>query len=301
MTDRVWRHRKPDWRGQRRIHGEISIFVPVSWQYISAGFLFFLLVGIVLASTASIPKVEVVPGTIQLSNGVIEITSSRSGVVSAIYVKDGERVDENGVVVAIRSEVDQLGRPGALHEAERAISVEDQSLSNQERLIRRAYDAQRLQIMQQISSIEEELVELDEQIALQEELRIAAEEDLERVKTVAVRGFISDREVNARHETTVSRRQHLSQLRQARTAKRSNVDELRQSLAVAGSKTDADIATIESARARVAQEAANVRGARAYALRAPIKGVADAIRTCPPSAPMAQIWGCELRRVGASS
>jgi hypothetical protein len=45
---------------------------------------------------------------------------------------------------------------------------------------------------------------------------------------------------------------------------------------------------------------ANTLQVGSYGRHTAIKGISD-LDMCPPSAPMAQIWGCELRRVGASS
>ena len=64
-----------------RLHGEISVAVPMAWQVIGYFLFAALIVALLFVCTASYARVETVAGSVTLDKGVIPILPSRPGIV----------------------------------------------------------------------------------------------------------------------------------------------------------------------------------------------------------------------------
>lgn len=137
--------------------------------------------------------------------------------------------------------------------------------------------AQRSQITVQASGLRSEIDQLQSQIALQQSLVSSANQDLDRAREVAERGFISKQDLRAREDVLLSRQQQLSQLQQSLTARRATLAELSTSAVTVTAQAQSSAANIAATRAQVAQQAAGNAGARSYALSAPTAGTVTAL------------------------
>jgi multidrug efflux pump subunit AcrA (membrane-fusion protein) len=87
-----------------RLHGDVSIAVPLSWHVIGYALLAALAAAFVLLFTASYARVETATGAIVLDKGVAPILAARPGIVTALAVREGQRVRAGEPLVRIRSE-----------------------------------------------------------------------------------------------------------------------------------------------------------------------------------------------------
>src|SRR6187551_959138 len=87
-----------------RLHGDISLTQPLSWQLI--GYLLFasFVVALIFLATASYSRVETVPGAVVLDKGVVSIVPSRAGIVAEVAVREGTPVTVGDTLARIRSE-----------------------------------------------------------------------------------------------------------------------------------------------------------------------------------------------------
>jgi membrane fusion protein len=89
-----------------RLHGDISLAVPFSWQLI--GYLLFgaLAVAVGFLGLATYSRVETVAGAIVVDKGVAPIVPTRAGVIAELAVRDGQHVRAGDLLARIRSEED---------------------------------------------------------------------------------------------------------------------------------------------------------------------------------------------------
>lgn len=287
---------------QNRLTGDVAIAVPVAWQ--SIGFLIFggVAAGVMFLSLASYSRVETVTGTITPDAGVASIVPSRTGVIAALSVRDGQNVSAGAELATIRAEEDGATTlsPAALVEA--AIARQDASLAAQSDAAQASAAAQASQLAAQRSGLVAEIGQLQSQIATQQSLIASAQKDLDRARTIADRGFISGRDLQVREETLLARQQGLSQLEQSLATKRAAVAENERSAAQISAQARAQTASLSATRAQVAQQAASTAGARSYVLRAPVAGRVTALtaRVGQPANPQGQLMtivpaGAKLR------
>jgi membrane fusion protein len=76
-----------------RLSGEVSIATPLAWQVI--GWLMFggLIAALTFLSLAGYARVETVSGVIVPNTGVAAIIPQRAGVIEAVRIREGQRVE----------------------------------------------------------------------------------------------------------------------------------------------------------------------------------------------------------------
>lgn len=274
-------------RPSNRLHGDVAIFVPVAWQGI--GYLMFAggLAGLLFLSLAQYSRVETVTGEIAPAAGVSPIVPTRPGIITQLAVRDGQLVAAGAALAYVRAEEDTASGVSTAAQIEAAINRQDRSLADQSSATQAAARAQLSQLAAQRDGLGAELSQIRSQIGLQRDLVASAQRDLARVRPIADRGFISIRDLQAREETVLSRRQGLAQLNQDLAAKQSALAATERAAVEAGEQARAQNANLAASRAEVAQQAATANGARAYVLRAPMAGRVTALtaRVGQPATP----------------
>lgn len=255
-----------------RLSGDVAIAVPVAWQSIGYLLLAGLATALVFLSLASYSRVETVIGMITPDRGVSSILPTRSGVIAALSVKDGQRVKAGTELAVIRSEEDGAIGLSPAAQIEAAVGRQDTSLAAQMTASAAAADAQMRQLAAQRIGLVAEIGQLQSQMALQRDLIASAQKDYDRARTVAERGFISLRDLQVREETLLARQQGLSQLAQSLVTRQSALSEADRSGAQIVAQSQAQNAGLAASRAQVAQQAASASGSRSYVLRAPVSG-----------------------------
>lgn len=260
-----------------RLHGDVSIAVPLSWQLISYTLLAALAASLVFLFSASYSRVETVSGAIVLDKGVASIVPSRRGIVTALLVREGLSVRAGEPLVQIRSEEAMASGGTAPRRVIEALAEQDQRLASQTELMMTAAAADRSRLTAQIAGLQEELTSLETQISTQRRLVEVADNEFRQVQGVAGKGFISRRDVDTRESALLARRQQLAQLEQARSAKRSDLAEAQKSIAQSGAAAQAQAAGVLSSRAGLAQQRAQAEGTRGYSLTTPVDGTVTAL------------------------
>jgi membrane fusion protein len=260
-----------------RLHGEVSIDVPISWQLIGFALLGVLAIALGFLFTATYSRVESVTGAIVLDSGVATIMPSRPGTVAALKVREGQTVRAGDALAEIRSEEDAAGGRTAPRRIIDALEEQDSRLASQTALMMEAAGAERARALEQIQGLGREIASLDSQIASQRRLVEVAENEYREVQSVAGKGFISRRDLEAREAALIGRRQQLAQLDQARSAKTASLAEARRAIAQSGATAEAQAAGVQSTRAELAQRLAEVETTRGYTLNSPIEGMVTAM------------------------
>lgn len=261
----------------RKLDGDVSLAVPMSWQAI--GYLLLLLLVVVSAFlfSASYSRIEIAEGGIALDAGVASIVPSKGGVVVDLRVRDGSRVDVGDLLVGIRSDQDLAEGGTSAQRILDAIAEQDRRLASQGRLVREAADAERRTLLSRLAGLSEELASIEAQIEAQRQLVAVAEREFASVQSVAGRGFISRRDVNERENTLLGRQQQLAQLEQARAAKRSQIAEGQRTMAQLRVSAEVDASNVQSTRAGLLQQQAQTEASRGYAMTSPVQGTVTAV------------------------
>lgn len=260
-----------------RLHGDVTLAVPVSWHLIGYGLLALLVATTAFLFVGSYARVEVVNGKIEPDLGAAQITPTRTGIITSISVAEGQRVSASAPLLAIR--VEEIGRSGGTGPTQvlTALMEQDSQLAAQERSTWAGADATRQRLVAQMAGLRIEITALDEQIQTQRRLVGVAKADYERSKGIATKGFLSKRDLQSREEIYLVRQQQLAGLAQERADKQASLVEASRTIEEVKRGAQATAAGIAGNRASVAQRRFDVEASRGYTLTSPIAGVVTAV------------------------
>jgi membrane fusion protein len=268
--------------------------LPVGWQFFGYLLLAMLVAGGAFLAASAYARVITVAGVIVPDEGVAAVVPSRAGVLTELRIREGTPVEAGTPIARIRV-TETLGSGGAASEQlASALATQERNLEQQTDALGLVSDQELARRREQVRGLEQELTELGVQLDLQRQLVESARENLERTNGAAGRGFISRRDVLAREEALMVRRQQLAQLEQSRAAKQAGLADVRREIA----RLDAQrLATGAEARLRLAElsrQRVEAAAADGYLVTAPIGGFATAVtarvgQTVDSSSPIASV------------
>jgi len=264
---------------QRRdkLSGNVAINVPISWRLITLLITAALAAAVGFLAIANYSRVTVAYGSIVPDKGLARIEPQRPGIVSEIGVKEGDMVKAGDHLLQIRTDEDSRQILSSTEQLRSAIGLQDSSLAAQMVALDAAASAQINRLNAEATGLLSERTQIESQISLQNALIETATSDLDRAKEVAKRGFISDRDLQAREENLLVRRQGMSELERALTANAAAIATITRTKEEIAAQSRAQTADLSAARAQVEQQAVNAARLQAYSLRAPISGTVTAV------------------------
>jgi membrane fusion protein len=260
-----------------RLHGEISLALPMSWHVIGYTLLAALAAAFVFLATASYSRVETVSGAIVLDRGLAPIQPSRRGSVAALAVREGQAVRAGDPLVRIRSDEDLAGGGTASRRTLDALAEQDAGLASQSALTIGAAAEDQSRLAAQRDGLRREIASIDAQISSQQRLIDVAASEFQEAQSVAARGFISRRALNQLEGALIMRRQQLAQLQQMRASKSAEIAQAERGMAAAGVTARSQAAGVQSARAALVRQRVEAESAGGYLLTAPVDGIVTAL------------------------
>lgn len=264
-------------RSKDQLHGTINLALPLGWQLMGYLLLATLVVAGGFLASASYGRVVTVSGAVTLDAGVAAIVPSRTGVVAAVEVREGQHVRAGSPLLRIRSEENLISGTTAAAQIGRSVADQDAQLARQTSLMLEAARADQARLQEEIAGLAAEMGSLDNQLADQRRLIAAADTELSDAQRVARNGFISRRDLHAREATLLGRRQRMAELEQSRAAKNAAIAMARRSIAQSQASAEAQAATARSSQAALAERLTEVDVARGYTITAPVDGVVTAM------------------------
>lgn len=254
------------------LSGDVVISIPVSWQVMGYSLGLALVATMLFLFMGSYSRVETVRGVIAPDKGIAAIVPTRAGVITNLYVRQGDAVAAGERLVAISVEEHLAGGGSVAQKIEDAIGQQQANLTTQMASSRDATAAQLAQISAQRSGLSSEIQQVDSQIAFQKTLVASAKADLDAVRSLAERGFVTGRDMKQREDTLVSRQQQLSSLEQTRAARTASLKALERDAEAVTAQAKAQAASMEALKAQIRQQAVTVEQAKSYVLTAPFNG-----------------------------
>lgn len=264
-------------RRSSRLHGEINLATPISWQVIGFSLIIALVASLLFLFSMEYARVETVSGLVVPDKGLSVAVPTRTGVLSRLQVSEGQKVAKGDILAQIIvAETLEAGKT-ATEQAESSLFGQQRSATNQASALLAASRAERARLLAQIGGVEAELRSVSEQIAVQGSLVSSAQKDLDQATAVAERGFISRRDLLYREEQLAIRTQQLAQFSASQSSKIAQIEELRRSTAQADAQALAEQEGFAVMSEEVARQQINVAQAGGYVLPASTSGMVTAI------------------------
>lgn len=204
-------------RSQDRLHGDVNLAPPTSWQTITIMLVAIFATAVTFMCVARYSRTAQADGVIESDRGMVELMAPSTGVVSRIMVVEGQRV-RRGQAIAMLTRSTQSGRGSLEQRRADAIAAQQTALSRRDPAMRSAAEARIAEYQSDDQRSRSDQAEIASQITEQKALIQAAAADLAKAQEVAVRGFISQRDIRIREESLASRQQAMSRLMQSMSA-----------------------------------------------------------------------------------
>lgn len=243
-------------RSQDKLHGDVSLVPPVSWQILGSVAAATVGAAALFLSLASYAQVTVVTGRVDGDRGMIRAVPTRAGTIDAVLTAEGGRVVKGQALFRMSI---ATGGGGSTLEDRRADAVKrrDEAIGARMPALRRAADARIAGLDAQRVAADAEAAAIAAQISQQSALVEAARQDLARMAEVSARGFISQQDMRRREEALALRRQTLAQMQASAAAAQSRARTAAADVANARAEFEVSAAQVETDRAVAAADAAD--------------------------------------------
>ncbi|HEY0183593.1 MAG TPA: HlyD family efflux transporter periplasmic adaptor subunit [Rhodopila sp.] len=215
---------------------------------------------------------ETVTGYLAPLGGIAKVLPSAAGVVTELYVSDGETVKAGQRLLLVRS-----ARRGAQGQSVDAavidrLQAKRDAVAERIEIEQRSTDEQRRSLTDSLAGLEAEVATMAESMRTQRERLKVAHEQVESVRPTVVQGFTSMTEFRRRQDMELSLQQATTDLYRQISTKAVDVREKRHALAQLEAKTADNLALLRSSLAEADAAIAEARGKEGYVVSAPVAG-----------------------------
>jgi membrane fusion protein len=257
---------------RRRLDGAIILATPLSLKLLSwSAVAVLVLIGVFL-SVASFARRETVTGWLAPDAGLVRVSALQGGAVEAVVVTEGQTVKAGQPIVRMRltsstPEGDDVG-----------VALSHSLLDQQSAADTKARTAVELleeetrQLTERLGGLDRELSETRHRIVLQTQRITLAKAEVERAKTIAERGFLSQRELDARRSDALGTEQDLAALNASALSQQREQREVRSRLRAIPIDIQAARAEALSASAGLRGQSAQTQSQSSYLVVSPVAG-----------------------------
>jgi membrane fusion protein len=268
----LFRREAIEFQRDQRQWGETVLLQPFSAKLL-AWFNIAAFAGVIaFLCLAPYSRKETVAGYLTPAAGTAKVFAPKPGVITAVYVKQGQWVDEGENLLKITSE-DLAANGGDVnatllatlqsHKAELASQIAaEEARTNSER--------ERLTAV--VRNLLSEKAHLEAQGAAQGERIELAEKLVSSASQLTSKGYMSDLEFTRRKEAVLEQKQNLSTLRRQMATLQNQITEARYSLDQLPTVMAEKVQLMRNELAATEQRIAEIEGKRAFIVRAPIAG-----------------------------
>jgi len=233
---------------------------------------------VLLLSVTRYARKETVIGYLAPAAGTARIFAPQQGIVSAVHVEQGQRVEEGQPL--LRVTVDQIAADGEDVNAAILVTLERQKQSLTRQIAAEGHrgNSERDRLTAQIRGAETELADISAQISIQRERIRVVEKLVNSGAQLAARGLVSELEQRRREEGLLEQKLSLNSLFQQLTARQNQLTETRFTLEQLSTVVADKVQQLYTTFSATEQRIAEVNGRRAYTVRAPIAGYVSSLQ-----------------------
>ncbi|WP_404397707.1 HlyD family secretion protein [Idiomarina loihiensis] len=256
-----------------KLDGDVIVAQPVSATVLTSCLLAAVAIAIVFLASSSFNRKETVSGFLQPDSGISRIAAPRNGVISDIYVNDGEVVKKGQPLILLKTP-EYLAGGESLSELISGNLIEQvEILKNRAAQTRRQSDSQKRELEQRIKYHTAQLRDMQEQQNLLQERLDLNKARLTDMSTLSDSGLLATDEVRQQQELILNARQQLAELRVTEQSHESQLEQLSGELARLPDETDQQLSVINSEITRLEQQQLELGARSEILITAPVGGV----------------------------
>lgn len=258
------------------LYGNASMAVPIKWQV--TGFLLLTAFVSIVAYTltSDFRQSLIVSGQVVLDKGIVPIVPLKPGVVTALYIKDGDVLTAGSPIAKVQ--VGDMLSNGASVQAEtlKMLNIQNSQLRISGDMVLRSRQAELARAKTKIGAAQADIESLNQQISAQKEILQIMTSELESVDALARRGFVSGREINRRRTELLQQRQQLLGLQKNRASSQAALMDASEEVTQISTSAASQIAQIQASQTEIGQrQIATLQGDQIL-ITAPVDGKSTA-------------------------
>jgi membrane fusion protein len=251
---------------------------PVATWLLTAFFAATIVIATTFLSLGSYGRKETVPGYLTPVTGIAKVLPPAPGVVTEVYVSEGDSVIAGQRLLLVRSE-----RHGAQGQAVDGsiidrLQAKRDAIANRIEIERRTADEQRRSLSDALAGLEAEVATITDAMRTQRERVKVAHDQVESVRPTVAQGFTSMTEFRRRQDAELTQQQAATDLYRQISAKAVDAREKRHALQELEAKTADNVAVLQAAIADAEAAIAEARGKQGYVVSAPVSGRVNSLQ-----------------------
>ena len=260
------------------MHGSVVLSQPrattmivVALGVLMIGFLAFAFLG-------EYSRTETARGILITDPPSAKISVARQGVVSEIFVRDGDIVRKGDPLVRIDTDI-QTGEGARIAAGGvAAIELETDLQRKQSIDIRNSYRSAGYQLDAQVADLDSQVRTYENQVAMQRGVVDSNRELLAKAERVAERGFVSGVEIERRRQQVIQSEQQLANLEQQLVTTRSSLQRALLQKSSLQADMSRELNLLETSVSRLERERDQMAGSKEFVIASPISGKVTAMQ-----------------------
>jgi membrane fusion protein len=263
---------------RRRLLGDVVIARPPALTVLAAFVVSAVVAGAVFVSRASYARKETVVGYLSPDRGIVRVHPPRSGIVGRLFVREGELVAAGAPLVILLG--DRTTGDGVDVDALLLASLDAQlaEIESRRSLEFRRRETELQQFTAEIGSLEAERAAIGRRLSIQADLVRNLESNLDRLREVASKGYLSTDEFRLRENRLLENRRLLASLEQERAGIVQRQLRSRSALSQAPLQSEDRLSALNSLYADLVQKKTELKARESIVMTAPVAGRITALR-----------------------
>jgi len=277
----LFRQEALDFQEHRQRWGDVASLQPFSTK-IATWFLAIVTAALVaFLFIAQYARKETALGYLTPTKGTAKVFVPRRGAIREVHVDEGDTVIEGQPLLTI--ETDQIASDGSDVNAALldTLSAQKDLLAKNIEAEEQRAGSERERLSLVVHGLESEVVQLQSQIALQEDRLKLLNTELQSAQQLSAKGYMTVLDLRRRQLATMEQQQVLSGLNQQVAAKQNQLTEAKFALSQLPTVMAQKVQNIRNDLSVTEQRIAEIKGRGAYVIRSPISGRVSTLQATP--------------------
>lgn len=257
--------------------GSIQLAAPLSGSVLGAIGLLLAAALIALLVCGQYTRRERVAGQLVPSAGLLSVTSANAGTLTHLWVHEGQRVRAGDPLAEVSGELDSAAFGGTHAEISTQLQRQRVRLESDLADQRTLSDQQAAALRTRLTTLRDELAQIDVQLELQRRLAASAQQLLEKIQPLREKGYVSAFQVQQQEAAALETRSQAKALERQRLDLQQQINDAAQQLVQLPLTLAAHQNETQRAVAEIDQQLAQNEAQRAMVLRAPAAGTVSTL------------------------
>lgn len=262
----------------QRLQGDVSITQLPALSWLAALLAFIVVVSLVFLFTAEYKRKETVFGLLQPTQGVSRLLIEQNGVVSQVWVTEGQTVKKGQPLIEINMPQYGEGNTELSQSLQHEVQLMQQRLAQQKEQSSARYRIRLGEAQTRLALLQQQSISLADQLTTFTERMQINDKQVRQIQQLAGSGFISQLELNRQKDNLLSLQQQVQSLKGQQLILQSQEREQQSLLEQLPLALNAELAAFDQQISELVNQQIRLQHQKAVVYRATVDGVVSGLR-----------------------